>query len=69
MIASGARADLVIVDGHPLREMGRLRDRRTLQAAIVESGVFHKNQHGAAHEARTAAPGWKTAPPGSTEHG
>lgn len=42
-IAPGALADLLIVDGNPLRDLGLFQDQGAHISAIVKGGVFVKN--------------------------
>jgi imidazolonepropionase-like amidohydrolase len=44
VIAPGAYADLVVVDGDPLRDLGLLQDQGRHLAAIMQGGRFHKSQ-------------------------
>ena len=43
VIAPGARADLLVVDGNPLEDLGVLRDPDHRLAVILKDGVVHKN--------------------------
>ena len=43
VIAPGARADLLVVDGNPLDDLGVLRDPDHRLAVILKDGVVHKN--------------------------
>jgi imidazolonepropionase-like amidohydrolase len=43
IVAAGARADLLVVDGDPLRDLGCLQDPDRHLRAIMKSGVFYKN--------------------------
>jgi imidazolonepropionase-like amidohydrolase len=42
-VAPGARADLLVVDGNPLDDLGVLRDPDRRLRVIVKDGVVHKN--------------------------
>lgn len=44
VIAPGALADILIVDGDPLRNIGVFDERGRNLSAIMKDGVFHKNQ-------------------------
>jgi imidazolonepropionase-like amidohydrolase len=44
IVAPGALADLVVVDGDPLKDLGLLQDQGVHMPAIVKGGVFVKNQ-------------------------
>ncbi len=43
-IRPGALADLLVVDGNPLRDLGVLQDQGARLKAIMKGGQFHKNQ-------------------------
>lgn len=43
IVAAGARADLLVVDGDPLRDLGLLQNPNGHIAAIMKGGVFYKN--------------------------
>ncbi len=43
MIAPGAYADLLIVDGNPLKDIGLLTEQGAHLPAIMKGGRFHKN--------------------------
>jgi imidazolonepropionase-like amidohydrolase len=43
VVAAGARADLLVVDGDPLRDLGCLQDPERRLKAIMKGGVFYKN--------------------------
>lgn len=43
VIAPGARADLLVVDGDPLEDISVLQDPQRCLRAIMKDGVFHKN--------------------------
>jgi imidazolonepropionase-like amidohydrolase len=43
VIAPGAFADLLVLDGDPLADLGLLQDQGKHLRAIVKGGVFHKN--------------------------
>jgi imidazolonepropionase-like amidohydrolase len=53
-IKAGYLADLLLVDGSPLSDVGILKDRSRL-LAIMKDGVFHKEPQKAAKAARVAA--------------
>jgi imidazolonepropionase-like amidohydrolase len=44
LVAPGARADLLVVDGDPLQDLGCLQDPERYLKAIIKGGVFYKNQ-------------------------
>jgi imidazolonepropionase-like amidohydrolase len=44
IIEPGARADLLMVDGDPLRDLGVLLDQGAHLTVIMQSGRFHKNE-------------------------
>ena len=43
VVAPGARADLLVVDGNPLENLGCLQDPEPCLKAIIKGGVFFKN--------------------------
>jgi imidazolonepropionase-like amidohydrolase len=43
VVAPGARADLLVVDGDPLRDLAVLRDPARNLRAILKDGVFVRN--------------------------
>jgi imidazolonepropionase-like amidohydrolase len=43
VVAEGARADLLVVDGDPLSDLGCLQDPERYLKAIIKDGVFYKN--------------------------
>ncbi len=43
VVAPGARADLLVVDGDPLADLAVLRDPDRYLKAVVKDGVFHKD--------------------------
>ena len=47
VIAPGAFADLLVVDGNPMKDLGVLQDQGAHLPAIMKGGVFHKNALGA----------------------
>jgi len=47
VIAPGALADLLVVDGNPLKDLGVLQDQGARLPLIMQAGRFHKNQLGA----------------------
>jgi len=46
VVAPGAHADLLVVDGNPLGDLGLFQDQGAHLAAIMQGGHFHKNQLG-----------------------
>jgi imidazolonepropionase-like amidohydrolase len=44
VIAPGAAADLLVVDGNPLGDLGLFQDQGAHLAAIMKGGRFHKNR-------------------------
>jgi imidazolonepropionase-like amidohydrolase len=46
VVAAGARADLLVVDGDPLRDLGCLQDPARRLKAIIKGGFFCKNTLG-----------------------
>ncbi len=42
-IAPGAHADLLVVDGDPLKDLGLFKDGGPHLSAIMKAGTFHKN--------------------------
>jgi imidazolonepropionase-like amidohydrolase len=46
VIAPGALADLLVVDGNPLGDLGLFQDQGAHLAAIMKGGRFHKNRLG-----------------------
>jgi len=44
VIKPGALADLLAVDGNPLRDLGVFQDQGAHLKAIMKGGKFHKNQ-------------------------
>ena len=43
-LKSGAYADLLLVDGDPLKNLGLLQEQGKYLAAIIKGGKFHKNR-------------------------
>jgi imidazolonepropionase-like amidohydrolase len=43
-LKAGAFADLLLIDGDPLKNLGRLQEQGKYLAAIVKGGKFHKNK-------------------------
>jgi imidazolonepropionase-like amidohydrolase len=43
VIATGARADLLVVDGDPLADISLLQDDGAHMSAILRNGNFYKN--------------------------
>jgi imidazolonepropionase-like amidohydrolase len=48
VVAPGAFADLLVVDGDPLRDLGLLQEEGRHLSAIMQNGVFYKNRLSAA---------------------
>ena len=46
VVAPGARADLLVLDGNPLEDLGVLQDPTRYLRAVLKDGVFHKNELG-----------------------
>ena len=44
VVAEGARADLLVVDGNPLEELGCLQDPENYLKVIIKGGRFFKNE-------------------------
>ena len=44
VVAEGARADLLVVDGNPLRDLACLADPERRLLAVMKDGVFYKNR-------------------------
>jgi imidazolonepropionase-like amidohydrolase len=44
VVAPGARADLLVVDGDPLRDLGVLQHPARFLKAVVKDGVFYRNE-------------------------
>lgn len=44
VIASGATADLLLVDGNPLEDLGLLQDQGAHLSVIMKDGTFYKNR-------------------------
>ena len=44
VIAPGAYADLLVVDGNPLADLGLFQEQGAHLAAIMKAGRFHKNR-------------------------
>ena len=40
---AGARADLLVVEGNPLKDLNLLADQGQHMPAIMKDGRFHKN--------------------------
>ena len=47
MIASGAVADLLVVDGNPLKDLGVFQDQGARIPVVMQAGRFHRNRLGA----------------------
>ncbi len=43
IVEPGALADLIVVDGNPLKDLGLFQDQGAHLPAIMKAGVFHKN--------------------------
>jgi len=43
-VAAGAFADLLVVDGDPLKNLGLFQEQGKHLAAIMKAGKFHKNR-------------------------
>jgi imidazolonepropionase-like amidohydrolase len=43
IVEPGALADLIVVDGNPLEDLGLFQDQGAHLSAIMKGGVFHKN--------------------------
>jgi len=48
VIAPGALADLLVVDGNPLKDLGLFQDQGAHLPVVMQGGRFHRNQLGAA---------------------
>jgi imidazolonepropionase-like amidohydrolase len=48
VIAPGALADLLVVDGNALRDLGLFQDQGAHLSVIMRGGRFHKNRLAAA---------------------
>ena len=44
MIAEGALADILVVDGNPLEDLGLFQDQGAHLSVIMQGGQFHKNR-------------------------
>ena len=44
VVEAGAHADLIVVDGDPLKDLGLFQDQGKHLRAIMKAGVFHKNE-------------------------
>ena len=44
VIEPGAIADLLVVDGDPLKNLGLLQDQGAYLSVIMQAGRFHKNR-------------------------
>lgn len=44
VVEPGAYADLIVVDGDPLKDLGLFQDQGAHLSAIMKGGVFHKNR-------------------------
>ena len=42
-IQAGAHADLLVVDGNPLKDLGLFKEGGPHLSAIMKAGKFHKN--------------------------
>jgi imidazolonepropionase-like amidohydrolase len=48
VIAPGACADLLVVDGNPLKDLGVFQDQGARIPVVMQAGRFHRNRLGAA---------------------
>jgi imidazolonepropionase-like amidohydrolase len=48
VIAPGARADLLVVDGNPLKDLGLFQDQGAHLPVVMQGGRFHRNRLGGA---------------------
>ena len=46
VVEPGAFADLIVIDGDPLKDLGLFQDQGAHLSAIMKGGVFHKNRLG-----------------------
>jgi len=44
VVAPGARADLLVVDGNPLEDLGVLQKPEKYLKAVMKGGTFHKKE-------------------------
>ena len=44
VVAPGARADLLVVGGNPMEDLGVLQNPETHLKAVMKDGTFHKNE-------------------------
>jgi imidazolonepropionase-like amidohydrolase len=44
VVEPGAFADLIVIDGDPLKDLGLFQDQGAHLSAIMKGGVFHKNR-------------------------
>ena len=47
VIAPGALADLLVVDGNPLKDLGLFQDQGAHIPVVMQGGRFHRNRLGA----------------------
>jgi len=47
VIAPGALADLLVVDGNPLKDLGLFQDQGAHIPVVMQAGRFHRNRLGA----------------------
>jgi imidazolonepropionase-like amidohydrolase len=47
VIAPGALADVLVVDGDPLKNLGVFQDQGAHIPVVMQSGRFHRNRLGA----------------------
>ena len=64
MIAPGALADLLVVDGNPLEDLGVFQDQGAHIPVVMQDGRFHRNRLGAGLTAGADRPrkrsSWRT---------
>jgi imidazolonepropionase-like amidohydrolase len=48
VVAPGALADLLVVDGNPLKDLGVFQDQGARIPVVMQAGRFHRNRLGAA---------------------
>ena len=46
VIAPGALADLLVVDGNPLKDLGLFQDQGAHIPVVMQAGRFHRNRLG-----------------------
>jgi imidazolonepropionase-like amidohydrolase len=47
VITPGALADLLVVDGNPLKDLGVFQDQGARIPVVMQAGHFHRNRLGA----------------------